>query len=82
MSDQVIITEDKLAIGYNKRSEKKILAYLHCLHIATITFSDTTKSWFCNMHNISFDVYESEDKKEIHIIIKKEIMKFLGEIYE
>lgn len=82
MSDQVIISENKLVIIYNKRNEEKFFVFLHCLHIATVTFSHVTKSWFCNMHGISFDVHESEDKKEIDLIIKKEVMKFLGEIVE
>jgi hypothetical protein len=57
-------------------------AWLHCLVVAKIVKSETTKSYFVHFHNISTDVYEFQTKKKCDEKIREVIQDFLNNCSE
>ena len=70
------IDRSVLPIVYRKQT-KKTAAFLIGIHIANVTFSETSKTYFVNFREISDDVVELNNMEEVEKEIENAVVKFL-----
>lgn len=78
---KIEINAKSLPIIYHKLPSGKIHVSLIAVPVATITYSETVKSWFVNFINISDVVAELETKKECVDLISEKVVEYLTDVF-
>ena len=76
------IKEANVRLFYREKKDGNCDVYSNGLLIATVSYSETLKTWWIRFKNISIEVGERETQVEAHGLIQQEFIRFIERCYQ